>query len=84
MENLKFFKPGEVVPVSGVYLVLHSSPHTLISQQEYIAGARFPSCRLCPLGAWYRFEPQPIPASSKSLPIELQPIEIDKEPANRR
>ena len=48
------FKSGDLVPDSGVYAVLHSTPHRLIDRQIFVQGARFHSCRICPLGVLYR------------------------------
>ena len=51
MGLLKMYKSGDVVPKSGIYVVLHSTPHMLIDHQIYIEGARFKGCRMCPLGS---------------------------------
>jgi hypothetical protein len=67
MGLLKMYKSGDVVPQSGVYVVLHSTPHMLIDHQIYIEGARFRGCRMCPLGILYRLEEQGIPVSYPNL-----------------
>ena len=45
------FKPGDKVPVSGVYDVIHDkvdgSDHTAPHQVTAIAGTNFPRCRVC-------------------------------------
>ena len=56
MGKLKVFKPGDLVPKSGVYAVLHSTPHRLIEHEAYVEGSRFRGCRTCPLGVWYRLQ----------------------------
>ncbi len=63
----KMYKSGDVVPQSGIYVVLHSTPHMLIDHQIYIEGAQFKGCRICPLGVLYRLEEQCIPTSYSSL-----------------
>jgi hypothetical protein len=60
----KLFRPGDLVPTSGVYAVLHSTPHRLIEHEWYIEGGRFLCCRACPLGVWYRLQEECIPVSS--------------------
>jgi hypothetical protein len=68
MVNSRIFKPGDLVPVSGVYAALHSTPHSLNVQQELFGGGRFPGCRICPLGVWYRLQNQAIPSLPSNLP----------------
>jgi hypothetical protein len=60
---LNTFKSGDVVPDSGVYTVLHSTPHKLIDRQMFVEGARFRSCSICPLGVLYRLEAQCVPTA---------------------
>jgi len=51
------FKPGDKVPISGIYDVIHDKldgdDHAHPHQVTAIAGAVFPSCRGCQ--AWVRF-----------------------------
>ncbi|MGA9528982.1 MAG: hypothetical protein WBS24_12785 [Terriglobales bacterium] len=61
MGPFKLFKPGDKVPTSGVYAVLHSTPHRLIEHEAYIEGRQFRGCRACPLGVWYRLDEQCVP-----------------------
>ena len=56
MRVLRLFRSGDLVPESGVYAVLHSTPHALIQHITHVEGARFHECRMCPLGVWYRLE----------------------------
>ena len=56
MRALRLFRSGELVPESGLYAVLHSTPHTLIQHATHLEGTRFHECRMCPLGVWYRLE----------------------------
>jgi hypothetical protein len=67
MGRLKVHKSGDVVPQSGIYVVLHSTPHMLIDHQIYIEGSRFRGCRTCPLGVLYRLEEQCIPTPCPNL-----------------
>ena len=52
------FKPGEQVPVSGIYDVLHDSldgePHAQPHQVTAVSGAIFPPCRGCDDGVRYQ------------------------------
>jgi hypothetical protein len=50
------FKNGDVVPTSGSYTALHSTPHKLLERAVHVEGERFESCKLCPLGVLYRLE----------------------------
>ena len=50
------FKSGDVVPTSGSYAALHSTPHRLVEREIHVEGERFEPCRLCPLGVIYRLE----------------------------
>jgi len=42
----KKYRPGEVVPESGIYRVTHES-HRLMHEATLLEGARFPLCRQC-------------------------------------
>jgi hypothetical protein len=50
------FKDGDVVPTSGSYAALHSTPHRLLEWAVHVEGERFEPCKLCPLGVLYRLE----------------------------
>jgi hypothetical protein len=50
------YKSGDVVPASGSYAALHSTPHRLPEKSVHIEGDKFHSCKLCPLGVLYRPE----------------------------
>jgi hypothetical protein len=50
------FKSGAVVPTSGSYSALHSTPHKLLEWAIHVEGERFEQCKLCPLGVLYRLE----------------------------
>jgi hypothetical protein len=56
MQAQRLFRSGDLVIESGVYAVLHSTPHSLIEHETHIQGARFGRCKFCPLGVWYRLE----------------------------
>ena len=58
MTNMnEVFKPGDTVPISGIYNVIHDTldgqDHTLPHQVTAIAGEIFPPCRGCQ--AWVRY-----------------------------
>ena len=44
--DLRLFKPGESVPASGVYRVLHSA-HRASHEVSMVAGETFPKCNTC-------------------------------------
>jgi hypothetical protein len=50
------FLGGDLVLNSGVYAVMHSTPHTLMERELYIVGSYFQRCRFCPFGVAYRLE----------------------------
>ena len=41
------FKPGDVVPLSGIYRVAHDPAHTQEHEVTCIEGRVFPPCRGC-------------------------------------
>jgi hypothetical protein len=42
------FKPGQIVPASGVYRITHDTAHTDASREVTLSkGRRFPTCRHC-------------------------------------
>lgn len=41
------FKPGEIVPQSGIYRITHDPSHTAAHDVTVIEGRRFPPCRNC-------------------------------------
>ena len=58
-EQLKIgrtFRPGDLVRTSGVYELLHSSPHVVGQRVMYFEGSRFPQCTTCKEGVFYRLE----------------------------
>jgi|HubBroStandDraft_1064217.scaffolds.fasta_scaffold72456_2 hypothetical protein len=61
MRLFSTLKTGDVVPASGVYRALHSTPHTLIQHEVCFEENRFKGCRMCPLGVFYRLESRSIP-----------------------
>lgn len=46
MSNLTF-TPGEIVPCSGIYKVIHDADHGAAHEVTAVQGERFPPCRLC-------------------------------------
>jgi hypothetical protein len=54
----RMYKSGDEVRETGVYAVLHSTPHMLIEHRICFEGGRFRGCRMCPLGVLYRLENQ--------------------------
>jgi hypothetical protein len=61
MGLLKMHKSGDLVRESGVYAVLHSTPHMLIEHEICFEGSRFRGCRVCPLGLLYKLETPSVP-----------------------
>ncbi len=43
----RLFRPGQVVPRSGIYLVTHDPAHAVAHEVTVIFGRRFPPCRGC-------------------------------------
>jgi hypothetical protein len=50
------YRSGDLVPASGSYAALHSTPHKLVERSVHIEGDKFEECRMCPLGVLYRLE----------------------------
>ncbi len=63
MRRFNTFKDGDIVPASGVYAALHSTPHKLVERVAHLEGDRFQSRWLCPLGVLYRLEKPGVPTS---------------------
>jgi hypothetical protein len=68
VKTLRLFRSGDLVTQSGVYAVLHSTPHSLIEHAMHIEGTRFHECRMCPLGVWYRLEAPQVWTFERMLP----------------
>jgi YjzC-like protein len=47
MADQNEFRPGETVPSSGIYTVIHDIQHTLTHEVTCIKGKKFPPCREC-------------------------------------
>jgi hypothetical protein len=63
-------RSGDLVPQTGLYRALHSTPHALLQHEFHLQGTRFRGCRLCPLGVLYRIDNQCVsrfPIRSASL-----------------
>ena len=58
---MKVLKSGEKVPTSGIYRVLHSTPHLADQREMYFEGSRLPDCELCPGGVLFRLESPCVP-----------------------
>ncbi|MGA2387466.1 MAG: hypothetical protein ABSF97_00775 [Candidatus Sulfotelmatobacter sp.] len=56
MKIFNTYTSGDLVPTSGSYAALHSTPHKLVHREIYVEGNRFEPCKLCPLGVIYRLE----------------------------
>lgn len=66
----EILRPGDLVPTSGVYAVLHSTPHKLLESEEYFEGSRFRECGMCAIGPWYRLQAPKTPALFTKLPTK--------------
>jgi hypothetical protein len=58
---MKALKSGEKVPASGIYRVLHSTPHMSEQREMYFEGSRLPECPDCSAGVLYRLESPCVP-----------------------
>jgi hypothetical protein len=47
------YKPGETVPTSGIYNVIHDRSHSQSHQVTAVRGEHFPPCRGCGHGVRY-------------------------------
>jgi hypothetical protein len=45
--SLPLFRPGDPVPESGIYEVLHDAEHRQAHDAVMILGNQFPSCEIC-------------------------------------
>ena len=45
--SLPLFRPGDAVPESGIYEVLHDADHRQAHDAVMILGNQFPSCETC-------------------------------------
>lgn len=68
--SMKVLKSGEKVPASGIYRVLHSTPHLADQRDMYFEGSRLPDCELCPGGVLYRLESPCVPLAVPAV-VEL-------------
>lgn len=64
MGRFNIFLTGDLVPASGLYKALHSTPHKLVEREICLEGAYFRRCGLCPLGVVYRLENPSVQYSS--------------------
>jgi len=58
---MKALKSGEKVPASGIYRVLHSTPHAAEQREMYFEGSRFHECQICQAGVLYRLDSPCVP-----------------------
>lgn len=54
MESIIEYKPGQVVPVSGIYTVLHDPVHQQAHEITCVTGEPFPPCHGCGTHPRYR------------------------------
>ena len=76
MRLFKTFKAGDLVPTSGMYAALHSTPHTLIEHAIYVEGGTFRRCRMCPLGVLYRLEKPCVPMSATNTNFRQEGVAV--------
>jgi hypothetical protein len=67
---MKVLKSGEKAPASGIYRVLHSTPHLADQREMYFEGSRLLDCELCPGGVLYRLESPCVPLAVPAV-VEL-------------
>ena len=51
---LPLFKPGETVPESGIYEVIHEGDHRQAHDAVMIRGNQFPGCEVCDQSVRFR------------------------------
>jgi hypothetical protein len=63
------YKPGEIVPQSGIYRITHDPQHADMPHEvTVIKGRRFPTCRHCK-GITFEFAmPQSMSTSRRRMP----------------
>lgn len=59
--TMKALKSGEKVPSSGIYRILHSTPHIPVQRELYFEGSRFRGCDDCPGGVFFQLESPCVP-----------------------
>ena len=64
---MRVLEPGQKVPSSGIYRVLHSAPHASEQRELYFEGSRFPECQVCPTGVLYRLESPCVPGAVPAM-----------------
>jgi len=47
------FKPGDLAPITGVYMVVHGSVHRPPHEAVIIRGEQLPACRTCKLDVYF-------------------------------
>lgn len=52
--SLPLFKPGETVPESGIYEVIHEGDHRQAHDAVMIRGNNFPNCEICDQSVRFR------------------------------
>ncbi|HWC16023.1 MAG TPA: hypothetical protein VG498_03385 [Terriglobales bacterium] len=63
-------KPGDGVPESGIYDVIHRNCQSQVIQAVFVAGEPLPECRFC--GSRVRFQlRQPMPHISEDRDFQL-------------
>jgi hypothetical protein len=55
-ETTPVFKPGDNVPETGVYSIVHHGHHPKAHEVACVAGRRFPQCRKCGTSVRFRQE----------------------------
>lgn len=48
------YKPGDLVPVSGIYSVIHDPDHHQKHEVTCIEGKKFPPCKSCAKGVRFK------------------------------
>jgi hypothetical protein len=82
--DLRAYKPGQMVPISGMYTVIHLD-HRSAHEVLAIRGDVFPACRICK--AQVRFQiTQVIPHVTHDFDLagpDLKPLKVRAKAANK-
>ena len=76
------YKPGNIVPESGIYTVTHDRKHFKTHDVTCVKGRRFPTCRDCGMGV--RFELRLKPHHIGDHPLFQSPFKAGIDALRKR